>query len=129
MIVLVPPSVSKLYLLNPVLPCLARLIADRNRSARAAERFRLRVAVHAGEVHHDATGSAGTDINLACWLVDDQAVRGLLRDDPAVDMALVVSDAIHGGGRTQRSRRAGCDGDPPLEGVSAGRRQSSTLTP
>ncbi|XVS61808.1 hypothetical protein ACQPYE_26380 [Actinosynnema sp. CA-299493] len=96
MIVLVPPSVSKLHLLNPVLPRLARLIADRNRSARTAERIRLRVAVHAGEVHRDATGWAGTDINLACRLVDDQAVRGLLRDDPALDMALVVSDAIHG---------------------------------
>ncbi|HEV7651701.1 MAG TPA: hypothetical protein VGP26_26405 [Actinophytocola sp.] len=94
-IILAPPTVSKLDLLDPVIPNLAAAIREHNAAADPDQRFRLRVSVHAGEVHRDATGWAGTDLNVACRLVSSAAVCRYLLQRPGVDLLLVVSDAVY----------------------------------
>lgn len=97
MIVLVPARVSKLDLLDPVLPSLAAAIRAHNASTGTAARIRLRVSLHAGEVLRDASGWVGTDVNFACRLVNGEPVYQLLRADADADVALIVSDLIYQG--------------------------------
>jgi class 3 adenylate cyclase len=94
-IILAPPTVSKLDLLDPVLPNLAAAVREYNAAADPGQRFRLRVSVHAGEVHRDATGWVGTDLNVACRLVSSAAVCRHLLQRPGVDLLVVVSDAVY----------------------------------
>jgi class 3 adenylate cyclase len=97
MILLIPASVSKIDILDPLIPCLAEQIDIHNTVAGPALRIQLRVAVHAGEVHRDAYGWVGSDLNTACRLVNGtplyQQLAGPLR--PAV--VVVVSDLIYQG--------------------------------
>ncbi|WIX78112.1 hypothetical protein QRX50_43150 [Amycolatopsis carbonis] len=83
----------KTVLLAEVVPALAELLARHN-AERPGEAFRLRVAIHAGEVHYDLHGPYGEDVDLACRLLDAAELRRRLRttDGP---LALAVSEAIH----------------------------------
>jgi hypothetical protein len=58
-IVLVLPTVSKVDLLDPMIPGLAAALRDYNMATEPACRMRLRVSVHAGEIHRDARGWVG----------------------------------------------------------------------
>jgi tetratricopeptide (TPR) repeat protein len=93
-IVIVPPEVSKVLLLDPLLGCLSAALIDYNRDARLAERIRLRVALHAGEVGMDQHGLSGTDLVLACRLLDAEELKVALRHSP-VPLAAIVSDGIY----------------------------------
>lgn len=97
MIVLVPARVSKLDLLDPVLPRLTAAVRAYNASAGTTARIRLRVSLHAGEVLRDAAGWVGADVNLACRLVNGEPVYQRLRADDGADVVLVVSDLIYQG--------------------------------
>lgn len=94
MIVLIPADVSKVNLLDPVIPSLATAIRRHNNVISTADRIRLRVSVHAGEIHRDRCGWAGADLNLPCRLVNAEPVYQQLRDSPEADLILVVSDLI-----------------------------------
>jgi class 3 adenylate cyclase len=94
MIAPVAGKVCKLSLIDPMVPCLARSLHEHN-AAVAEPRIRLRVAMHAGEVHRDAVGWASSDLTLVCRLVDCDSVRTALRESPDSDLAFVVSEAIH----------------------------------
>ncbi|HWM03385.1 MAG TPA: hypothetical protein VNP92_13715 [Actinophytocola sp.] len=96
-IILVPATVSKVDLLDPVIPNLAAMIRRHNAAAEPGLRIRLRISVHAGEVHRDANGWVGSDLNVACRLVSSAAVCRYLLRRPAVDVLVVVSDAIYHG--------------------------------
>ena len=93
-IVLVSPLVPKVLLIDPLLGCLCARLAEHNRTARLAERFRLRCAVHAGEVATDEYGMAGFDLILACGLLDAAELRASLLSSRA-DVATIVSDGIY----------------------------------
>ena len=93
MIVLVPPDLSKVAVLEAVLPALRHLVGRHNGCS--TNRIRLRVAVHAGEVQRDARGWVGTDLNLACRLVDDHALYRALLDDQRKDVAVLISEPVH----------------------------------
>ncbi|GAA3058072.1 hypothetical protein [Actinokineospora globicatena] len=94
MIILVPPSVSKVDLLDPLVPALVAGLLAHN--AGAGPRIRLRVAVHAGEVLLARTGWVSADVNLACRLVAGEPLyRELARTD--ADLVLVVSERVHDG--------------------------------
>ncbi|RLK58309.1 hypothetical protein [Actinokineospora cianjurensis] len=98
MIILVPPSVSKVDLLDPLVPALvAGLRAHNARSgSRTRPRIRLRVAVHSGEVLRARTGWVSADVNLACRLVAGEPLyRELART--GADLVLVVSERVHDG--------------------------------
>jgi hypothetical protein len=83
----------KTLLLSTVLPVLGKVLGEHN--TRWPERnLRLRVAVHAGEVHYDAHGCYGEDIDLAVRLLDAPEVKLHLENSTA-PLVLVTSDAIY----------------------------------
>jgi class 3 adenylate cyclase len=92
MIVLIPATMSKAALLQPFIPRLSALLRDVNRRDRPDHRLRVRVALHAGEVV--LHGWAGTDLNLACRLVDAPPLRQELVRRPQAELVLIVSEVI-----------------------------------
>jgi hypothetical protein len=93
-IVLVSPLVPKVLLLDPLLGCLSAALVEHNRDSRLAERFRLRCAVHAGEVARDSYGMSGIDLILACRMLDATELRANLLHSPG-PMATIISDNIY----------------------------------
>ncbi|HEX6074379.1 MAG TPA: hypothetical protein VFZ32_03830 [Micromonosporaceae bacterium] len=57
--------------------------------------IRLRIGVHAGEVHRDDNGVAGSDIDLTCRLVDAPVVKETLAAAHGACVVAVVSDVIY----------------------------------
>jgi class 3 adenylate cyclase len=88
----------KALLLNRVVPLLSRLLAEYNtslpRHSQPQRQLRIRVVVHAGEVHYDANGCFGEALDVAFRLLDATRVKRALREaaDPLV---LVISGDIH----------------------------------
>jgi len=88
----------KALLLNRAVPLLGRLLAEYNaslpRHSQPQRQLRLRVVVHAGDVHYDANGCYGEALDVAFRLLDAARVKKALREtaDPLV---LVISEYIH----------------------------------
>ena len=82
----------KAILLNRAIPVLNRLLTDRNASLAPASRpqrlLRVRVVVHAGEIHYDANGCFGEALDVAFRLLDDSPVKKAL--EMAADPLIVV---------------------------------------
>lgn len=95
-LIFVSAEVSKVLLLGRMPARLAELLERGNTKRSARQRFRLRVAVHAGEVHHDAHGYAGYDVNLAFRLVDARPLREAMEHSGAA-VGFVVSEGVHDG--------------------------------
>jgi hypothetical protein len=91
-------QVPKALLLNRAVPVLSRLLADYNASlprfGYPERQLRIRVVVHAGEVHYDANGCFGEALDVAFRLLDAVRVKRALREtaDPLI---LVVSGDIY----------------------------------
>src|SRR6266536_918773 len=94
---LVSSEVSTARLLHPLVSRLASGLAGDNQQVPAAERLRLRVAVHAGEVLRDPYGHTGASFNHAARLLDAEATRAVLAASPTADVVLVVSDTVYEG--------------------------------
>ena len=90
-LILIPPTVPKSRLVEQLPAYLAELLAQHNGGCRAPVRIRLRVALHAGEVHPDAHGYTAASINLAFRLIEAPTSRAALRQSSGM-VALVVSD-------------------------------------
>lgn len=88
----------KAFLLNRAVPLLGRLLAEYNaslpRHSQPQRQLRIRVVVHAGDVHYDANGCFGEALDVAFRLLDAARVKRALREtaDPLV---LVISGDIH----------------------------------
>ena len=93
MIMLIPATVSKVNIFDPVVPSLSAAVREHNLTN--APQIRLRVAVHAGEVLRGHFGWVGTDLNLTCRLVDSQPLHRELARRPHAAVVVVVSDVIH----------------------------------
>ncbi len=99
-LVLIHPvdQAPKALLLNRVVPALNRLLAEYNaslpRDSRPQRQLRVRVVVHAGEVHYDANGCFGEALDIAFRLLDAAHVKKALQvaADP---LLLVVSGEIY----------------------------------
>jgi class 3 adenylate cyclase len=93
-------EVPKTYLLSRLIPVLSQLLTDYNSALPAADRprreLRLRAVVHAGEVHRDANGYFGEDLDVACRLLDAPRLRRCLLAEPG-PLVLVVSEGIYWG--------------------------------
>lgn len=91
-------DLPKTLLLNPLVPALVTLLADRNASLVGAERhrreLRLRAVVHAGEVHYDGKGYFGEALDVAFRLLDAPRLKDCLRR-AVTPLALVVSEDIY----------------------------------
>ena len=88
----------KAALLQTVIPALSQLLADYNtslpRASQAQRQLRIRVVMHAGEIHYDANGCFGEALDVAFRLLDAGHVKKALQaaDDPLI---LVISDDIY----------------------------------
>ena len=102
---------AKPILLNKAIPALSQLLADHNaslpRAGRPHRQLRLRVVMHAGEVHYDGNGCFGEALDIAFRLLDASGVKKALRT-AADPLALVVSGEIY-----QTIVRHGYDGIDP----------------
>jgi len=88
----------KALMLNRASPALNRLLTDYNASlphpSRPQRQLRVRVVMHAGEVHYDANGCFGEALDVAFRLLDAARVKRALREaaDPLI---LVISGHIY----------------------------------
>lgn len=87
----------KPLLLSRLIPALADLLSAHNNGISPAEEMRmlrLRVVVHAGEVHHDGKGFFGEDLDIAFRLLDAPRFKDHLKSGTA-PLALVASDSFY----------------------------------
>src|SRR6266700_5748510 len=91
-------QVPKALVLNRAIPLLSRLLADYNdslqRFSQLERQLRIRVVMHAGEVHYDANGCFGEALDVAFRLLDAARVKRMLRE-AAGPLVLVVSGGIY----------------------------------
>jgi hypothetical protein len=91
-------AVPKTLLLSQLVPELARLLADYNLSlpteAWQQRGLRLRVAVHAGEVHYDGQGYFGEALDITFRLLDSPQFKARMRKI-AAPLIMVVSGEIY----------------------------------
>jgi hypothetical protein len=98
-LVLIRPhdDVPKTVLLGRLIPLLTEFLTEYNAEAAQPElRARLRVVVHAGEVHVDSRGFYGEAIDVAIRLLDSASVKRALKQATS-PLVLVVSEEIHSG--------------------------------
>lgn len=69
--------------------------ALKRRNSQPSKPVRVRVGIHAGQVHHDDQGVAGTDVNIACRLASCEPAKGTLRAATRASMVVAVSDVIY----------------------------------
>jgi class 3 adenylate cyclase len=88
----------KAALLKTTVPALSQLLTDYNaslpRASRAQRQLRVRVVVHAGEVHYDANGCFGEALDIAFRLLDAAHVKKALQAT-ANPLVLVISGDIY----------------------------------
>jgi|SRR5271157_687576 len=89
-LILVPSEVPKTLLAQGVPAELAAAAADHNLACDQRARIRLRLAMHAGEIHHDRHGVTGTAINTAFRLLEAEPLKQALRGSPGT-LAVIAS--------------------------------------
>ena len=88
--VLVPAEVPKALLAESLPPALVTALSAHNGEHPGPERIRLRMALHAGEVHYDQHGVTAVAVNLAFRLLDAGPLKAALASSPGV-LAVIVS--------------------------------------
>jgi hypothetical protein len=97
MLILIRPhdDVPKTALLGRLIPALTTLLAEHNAAApHPSLRMRLRVVIHAGDVHLDDWGFYGEELDVAFRLLDAPAVKRTLGAASLSPLVLVISDEI-----------------------------------
>ena len=94
-LVLIHPAdhLPKSLLLTMLAPALDALVLEHN-GAFPHLRLGLRMALHAGEIHHDPQGPFGEAIDLACRLLDSPELKATLKRGSA-PTALAVSHHLY----------------------------------
>lgn len=88
--VLVSAEVPKALLAESLPPALITALRAHNGERPGQERIRLRMALHAGEVHYDQHGVTAVAVNLAFRLLDAGPLKAALASSPGV-LAVIVS--------------------------------------
>ena len=88
--VLVPAEVPKALLAESLPPALVTALRAHNDGHPGPERIRLRMALHAGEVHYDQHGVTAVAVNLAFRLLDADPLKAALTSSSGV-LAVIVS--------------------------------------
>ena len=86
-------GVPKTLLLHTFVPALGDRLAE-HAAIHPDRRFRLRVAIHSGEVHFDERGVFGEDIDLTFRLLNSKGLKQRLRETDA-SLVLAISGHIH----------------------------------
>ncbi|MFI7672220.1 tetratricopeptide repeat protein [Actinophytocola sp. NPDC049390] len=90
-LVVIAATVPKSVLVEKLLDRLVTALRAHNSTCPEEERIRLRLSLHAGEVHHDDHGVAGRAVNLAFRLIDSAAFKQAHELSTGL-LAIVVSD-------------------------------------
>lgn len=102
LIIALPAEVAKELITDRFVKALNRELRTYNDECLPAEVMRLRVALHAGDVHDGGTEWAGEAVVAACRLVDSDVLRRVLAAADTAVLALIVSaywyDAVLGAG-------------------------------
>jgi hypothetical protein len=61
----------------------------------ADARLRLRVALHQGITHLAENGFGGSAVVVVCRLLNAPELKGALKDNPSVDLVLIVSEQLY----------------------------------
>jgi len=88
--VLVPAEVPKALLAESLPPALVTALRVHNDRHPGPEQIRLRMALHAGEVHYDQHGVTAVAVNLAFRLLDAGPLKAALTNSSGV-LAVIVS--------------------------------------
>ena len=102
----------KVFLLNQAIPAFSRSLTDYNaslsRSGETQRQLRVRVVVHAGEVHYDANGPFGEALDVAFRLLDARRFKKALQEAASPLLLALAQD--HFNRRTEQTiRRAGVE--------------------
>jgi tetratricopeptide (TPR) repeat protein len=91
-LVVIPPTVPKAVLPDAVARCLAaELLAHSDANGAAGRRIRLRMAIHAGEIHYDDHGVTGRAVNHTYRLLEATELKAALARPRSV-LALIISE-------------------------------------
>lgn len=93
-LVLIRPAVPKTRLLSEFVSSIHSRLSRYNERQDKPDRMRLRMAIHAGEVHLDRTGFPGEAVVAATRLRDAAPLRRALALTPG-DLAVIVSERIY----------------------------------
>ena len=94
LLVLLPADVPKILTVDRLPHRLTAMLRRYNRTHAVSARMRLRMAVHAGEVHHDRNGLAAASVIHTCRLLDAQELKAALAHSDEF-LALIVSDSFY----------------------------------
>ena len=89
-LVLVPAEIPKALFVDIVPGVLAAALRQHNQCHPIEEQIRLRMALHAGEVHFDRHGVTGAAVNHTFRLLDAQRLKTALADSEG-ELALITS--------------------------------------
>ncbi|MEO5876323.1 MAG: hypothetical protein ABIS86_05885 [Streptosporangiaceae bacterium] len=94
MVILIPARISSVKVVDPLLTNLQEGLQKHNLNSDRHRAFKLRAAVHIGEVHQDAHGLVGTSVNDLFRLVAAPVLKAALANADG-DLALIVSDYFY----------------------------------
>lgn len=114
-------QVPKTLLLNSFFPALSRLLATHN-GDRPLHRFRLRAAMHCGEVLYDPHGPFGEAVDLTCRLLDAPQLKSALAHTTEPLVLAVSNDLYWSVVRHQYGGIDRADYQPKVEVELAGQR-------
>jgi hypothetical protein len=100
---LIKPDVAKARLVADLVREIGTALRPCNRNRLPEARMRLRMALHAGDVHLDGTGFGGEAVVAVMRLIDADALRNALKTAPD-DLAVIVSGQLHRDVVAQRYR-------------------------
>jgi hypothetical protein len=93
-LILIDPEISLAALFDPLITRLQVEVRHHNKMSSEAARIQLRIALHAGYVHADANGLAGTTLIHLFRLLDAPQFKQELAAAP-IGLALIVSEFLY----------------------------------
>ena len=93
-LIVVPPMISAMRMVDPLIPELASRLRQYNRRASDVVRIQLRAALHLGPVGKDRSGLTGRSIIVAARMLDAPALKERLAASQA-DLAFAASDYVY----------------------------------
>jgi CRP-like cAMP-binding protein/tetratricopeptide (TPR) repeat protein len=93
-VIVVPPTIATVRVVDPLIPELASRLRQYNRRASDVVQIQLRVALHVGPVGRDAEGLNGEAIIVAARILDAPVLKARLAADRA-DLMFAASDYVY----------------------------------
>jgi CRP-like cAMP-binding protein/tetratricopeptide (TPR) repeat protein len=93
-VIVVPPTIATVRVVDPLIPELASRLRQYNRRAGEVVQIQLRVALHVGPIGRDAEGLNGEAIIVAARILDAPVLKARLAADHA-DLMFAASDYVY----------------------------------